>query len=406
MFIFVTLAMTVMFLAAARGGREQLVNDLLTAGASPNTRGGEFEETPLHVAAESGFEGMATALLAKGADKDALDRYGHSPLLLAIERSRVSARCFALGAASYMSTEESHAAVVDSLLAAGANVEFRDLEDRTALLVAAEGRHVEALLAVLRHGADANAAGFGGYAALHIVVDGCDLGPGPVDALIEAGANIELRNWDGLTPLGYATGCSSHEAMSALLERGANINVRDNEGNTLLHVACRERFGGGLDCAVDLLLQSGADETAVNDDGKTPLEVFDLVPPEESAAYPPEELQRVRLLLTRAPADRAWRRRWPLVMLRSRASKAGKASCDELGGSEHSTDAAGGEEDRGRSKMARVEHAGGGASGVLGQTADGRADGADNEGERSRAVMESLFRLDIEGIFRTVVGFL
>lgn len=45
-----------------------------------------------------------------------------------------------------------------------------------------------------------------------------------------------------------------------------------------------------------------------------------------------EEFEHVRLfLLSRAPADRAWRRRSSLVLLRSHASKAREESHDEGG---------------------------------------------------------------------------
>lgn len=75
----------------------------------------------------------------------------------------------------------------------------------------------------------------------------------------------------------------------------------------------------GAEAATDPLLRWGADETALDRDGKTPAEVLDV--PREG--YPSQnEIDRVRLLLARAPADTARRRRGWLVMLRSRASMA------------------------------------------------------------------------------------
>lgn len=149
---------------------------------------------------------------------------------------------------------------------------------------------------------------------------------GAIGPLIEAGADIEQKKSDGLMPLGCATKCSYCEIMCALLQHEANTDVQLDQGDTLLHLACHEQYDEGLEdglnAAVDILLGSGADETAVNDDVKTPLELLDLPSPFEGlGGCPPEKMERARLLLTRAPADRTWRRRCLLLMLYSRAKE-------------------------------------------------------------------------------------
>lgn len=79
---------------------------------------------------------------------------------------------------------------------------------------------------------------------------------------------------------------------------------------------------------VDVLLKWGADETIADDEGNTPTSSLDL----DSVGYilgeehSQDEVDRVRLLLQNAPADRAWRRRGWLVMLRERVSRQG-AGC-------------------------------------------------------------------------------
>lgn len=93
-------------------GCEELMNDLLTAGASPNTRNGNDcrrRKTPLYVAAALGCEGIVSTLLARGADKDALDSLRNSPL------NNTAAAVREMG-------------VVNLLLVAGADVDIRDLE--------------------------------------------------------------------------------------------------------------------------------------------------------------------------------------------------------------------------------------------------------------------------------------
>ena len=71
---------------------------------------------------------------------------------------------------------------------------------------------------------------------------------------------------------------------------------------------------------VDLLLRWGADETAFNGADQIPAEVLDVESDGDIGnSATKDETERTRLLLAYAPADRVWRRRCWLVMLRSRA---------------------------------------------------------------------------------------
>ncbi|CAM9778793.1 unnamed protein product, partial [Ectocarpus fasciculatus] len=111
----------------------------------------------------------------------------------------------------------------------------------------------------------------------------------------------------GFTPLHVATYLEKPVLLLALLQKGAYANAQDNVGQRPLHVVCKYPKASSVALA-DLLLRWGADETATDNDGNTPA---DLV---KSGAEPNERLQR---LLANAPADRAWRRRGMVVMLRA-----------------------------------------------------------------------------------------
>ena len=54
--------------AAAKGGREEEVESLLSIGADVNWRNGDEGETPLIAACRSGHRGVAALLLAHGGD--------------------------------------------------------------------------------------------------------------------------------------------------------------------------------------------------------------------------------------------------------------------------------------------------------------------------------------------------
>ena len=287
---------------AVRGGHAGLVDLLLEKRANPNWPEYVGGATPLHVAADEGHDGIVSTLLLRGANKDARDKEGSTPVMGASVRG--------------------HASVVKTLLTAGADLSIRsNTGSYSALDLAAEEGHVPVLDVILAHGADANDRDDHGYAALHTAAeyDQSDA----IKALIQAGADVDLRSDYGSTPLVIAARRSRRNAMLALLQHGATIDVRsDLNGNTPLHAAC-SKLSQGLDAAVDLLLRWGDDETILNEEGRSPLDMLDEAAVEgEGHECSGEEIERARRLLAQAPADRAWRRRGWLVMLRKRASEA------------------------------------------------------------------------------------
>ena len=72
--------------AAAKGGREEEVESLLSIGADVNWRNGDEGETPLIAACRSGHRGVAALLLAHGGDAMGTSRNGESALHAACRR--------------------------------------------------------------------------------------------------------------------------------------------------------------------------------------------------------------------------------------------------------------------------------------------------------------------------------
>ncbi len=124
--------------AAVRGGRVDIVNDLLDGGASLAAENA-YGRTPLHVATAFGEIEMMELLLLNGADTNALDREGKTPLMDA-------------AANSWRNTVE----VVNVLVGNGANIEARAEDGETALHEAARELNCDAAMALLKHGADIN----------------------------------------------------------------------------------------------------------------------------------------------------------------------------------------------------------------------------------------------------------
>ena len=89
-----------------------------------------------------------------------------------------------------------------------------------------------------------------------------------VKMLLEAGAGTEIKNPQGETPLLLATRYNHLSVCKILLSCGANVNVSDHRKNTALHYAAML----GYLSMVQLFVMYGADMTAVNDNGRSPLD--------------------------------------------------------------------------------------------------------------------------------------
>lgn len=239
-------------------------------------------------------------LLLGGAEKNLLNSKGQTPLFLAAQYNQVG--------------------VVEELLAAKADV---DTHAETGckyspLHGAAYCGHLDVLRALLRHGVDSKACCDKGYTALHYTGVNVRADNGSVvRMLLEAGADIEAKTTEsGYTALHFAANrlTSSRGTMAALLEGGANVNARATNECTPLHYACKRSNVG----SVELLLRWGADEMLINQNGET---ADDQVGAWQNKDGSDEELDRIRHILARAPADRSWRRRVWLVLVRSRPDR-------------------------------------------------------------------------------------
>jgi ankyrin repeat protein len=90
-------------------------------------------------------------------------------------------------------------------------------------------------------------------------------------ALFDLGTPIEFADGNGITMLGRAALNNEVEMARALIERGANVNVVDKLGMTPLLWAASSDFGDPA--MIELLLKSGARADARNKDGLTALEL-------------------------------------------------------------------------------------------------------------------------------------
>jgi len=216
---------------AAREENTELINLLIEKGADPllqNERG----ETPLHWAVANA---EVVSLLVKY-DVDVKDRDGRTPLHWAVKFGNRDA--------------------VEILLRHGASVDATDKYGFTPLKLALfEGspKHIQIAKLLIEHGADVKSA-------FHMAVytGSADL----VKLFLEKGADIDAQDNNGDTALHIATRRGYLDVVKVLLEHGANANLRNKFGETPLDIAallCKE----GRLCAevFEILFRHSSNET-------------------------------------------------------------------------------------------------------------------------------------------------
>ena len=92
--------------------------------------------------------------------------------------------------------------------------------------------------------------------------------------LLQLGADTELADEWGLTPLCHAISARNTEGCTILGRAGANANVKTNRGNTILHLAIRTATNASIIQAVSELDLSGVDLSTKDNSGHTAFELL------------------------------------------------------------------------------------------------------------------------------------
>lgn len=183
------------------------------------------DDSPLFEEVKKGDKATVEALLAKGADVNAKDKYGSTPL--------------------HKAAEHGHKDIVELLLAKGVDVNAKDTYGDSPLhkvTAAYDAHHTQKdiVTLLLANGADVNAKNGEKTTPLHRAVCGGEKRKDIVELFLGKGAEVNAKNVTGVTPLHEAARCSSKDVIELLLAKGADINAKDKDGDTPLNAAEKE----------------------------------------------------------------------------------------------------------------------------------------------------------------------
>lgn len=154
-------------------------------------------------------------LIAQGADVNAKDKDGNSPL--------------------YFATLQNSTAIVEALLSQGANPKSNDY---SSIRIAARQGSKGVMEAFLAHGINPNLKlGIFETPLLYLAVEWIEGGnKAAAEVLIVHGADVNAKDKDGNTPLTWASYTGKKEIAKLLISKGADVNVKNNDGYTPLQM--------------------------------------------------------------------------------------------------------------------------------------------------------------------------
>ena len=329
--------------AAVEHKHAAVVEVLIDAGADIEAKD-HMGHSSLHFACRSGSLAIVKMLVKAGVEVRATDNEGDTCLTLAAYFGRTETVRYLVGlkdvdvnhkaddclSVLHAAVEHKHAAVVEVLIDAGADIEAKDEDGCSPLLFASSSGHLDIVKLLVKAGAEVRAIGQDGDTCLILAaafghtetvryllglpeVDVnrknnlgktalvCTHNPHALQVLIDAGADIEAKNNIGRSALHLASENGELAIIKVLVKAGAGVRVTDNEGDTCLILAANfghtetvrylvalpevdvNHRGSGGDTAlyiashkvfadvVELLIDAGADIEVTDDKGRSPL---------------------------------------------------------------------------------------------------------------------------------------
>ena len=261
----------------------KMARQLIDAGADVAKSQQSHRVTPLILAIKANANDIVELLLSHAADPSADDADGVTPLMAAANKPSNDIVNTLLGAGADATVKDrlgrnvlQHCnpalkeETMGKLIDAGADVNNRDTWKRTPLISAVMDHNISMARKLLEKGADANAKDDNGATPLQVALNYRKLEL--IDELLKKGADPNARDkWSNQTMLAVCCSLGLEKEAEKLVAAGADLTAKDNSGMTPLHIAVKNSYSSSD--IVRVMLKAGADPLIADNAGHT---AFDM----------------------------------------------------------------------------------------------------------------------------------
>jgi ankyrin repeat protein len=268
---------TILHLAIKNYMGKETIGLILDKNARINARNKEGD-TALHLAVRQNNQEVGELLIKEGANIFDPNTYGESPLYQAfhvfgnirewiINPDTIESRDGLGNSILHYAAEWKLDPVIPLIVRRGANLEAANATGETPLFTAVKSNSPSTIQVLLSEGASIYSRDTLGNSLLHAAVRWNSAKS--AEKLIDSGAEINVHALNGKTPLHDAVRLGIIEIEPILTSHGADLEARDAEGNTPF----MEAVMAGFPRTVERLKALGSDPSIRNNRGNTPLHI-------------------------------------------------------------------------------------------------------------------------------------
>lgn len=239
---------TPLITAISKDANQQKIQYILSLTDDVNARN-SAGNTALYLTVLKNRKAIGEKLLAKNADIFSTNNKNNSPLSQALKNPQIMEWLITSktikdtdgigNTALHYATEWGLENAAETLITKGADKEAKNANGETPIFSASKNNNPEIITLLANKGCKINVRDNLGSTPLHVAVRWGNIGA--VTQLINLGININAQNVSGKTPLSEAVLGGKPEIAKLLLSKGANPNTSDTNGRTILMDAIKAR---------------------------------------------------------------------------------------------------------------------------------------------------------------------